>query len=322
MRILILGGTNFIGPPVVRELAAGGHAVAVFHRGNDDALTRDGVQHIHGDRANIHAHRDDFARFAPDTVIDMHAMTEADGSTALEAIRGIARRAVLISSIDVYRAYGRLHGSEPGPPESMPLTEDAPLRERLYPYRGDGDGGFDDYDKIPIEQMYLADREVTSTVLRLPAVHGERDYQRRLRAELRVMDAGAPEYLLAEEAADWRWPRAYVGNVAHAIALAVTTERASGRIYNVAEPTTWTMLEWVRTVGRLAGWSGEVVLRPMQDLPASLRSSLDLRQDIVADSTRIREELGHAEIVPPESGIMHAIAWEREQAARDSIEQR
>ena len=34
MRILVIGGTGFIGPPVVRELARMGHSVAVFHRAN------------------------------------------------------------------------------------------------------------------------------------------------------------------------------------------------------------------------------------------------------------------------------------------------
>ena len=42
----------------------------------------------------------------------------------------IAPRAVLITSCDVYRAFGRLWKSEPGPADPVPLTEDSPLRER------------------------------------------------------------------------------------------------------------------------------------------------------------------------------------------------
>jgi len=34
MQVLIIGGTNFIGPYVVRYLLAMGHHVTVFHRGN------------------------------------------------------------------------------------------------------------------------------------------------------------------------------------------------------------------------------------------------------------------------------------------------
>ncbi|MDZ8067143.1 MAG: hypothetical protein RMY64_16230 [Nostoc sp. DedQUE08] len=32
MKILIIGGTNFIGPPLVRQLITMGHEVSVFHR--------------------------------------------------------------------------------------------------------------------------------------------------------------------------------------------------------------------------------------------------------------------------------------------------
>ena len=37
MKVLVIGGTNFIGPPLVRRLVALGHEVAVFHRGRTQA---------------------------------------------------------------------------------------------------------------------------------------------------------------------------------------------------------------------------------------------------------------------------------------------
>jgi len=51
----------------------------------------------------------------------------------VNAIRGVAERLVTVSSMDVYRAYGRIHGTEPGPLEPLPLGEEARLREHLYP---------------------------------------------------------------------------------------------------------------------------------------------------------------------------------------------
>ena len=36
MRILILGGTGFIGPHIVDELRRGGHEVTLFNRGTSD----------------------------------------------------------------------------------------------------------------------------------------------------------------------------------------------------------------------------------------------------------------------------------------------
>ena len=73
---------------------------------------------------------------APDVVVHMIPMGEADARAAVDGFAGRAERMVWLSSGDVYRAYGRFTGIEPGPPEPVPLTEDAPLRTVLYPYRG------------------------------------------------------------------------------------------------------------------------------------------------------------------------------------------
>ena len=312
MRVLIIGGTNFIGPAVVASLVAGGHDITLFHRGETEPSEPLDVRHIHGDRERIGEYVAEFRRFAPDVVIDMAAMFERHAVATAAALRGIAARAVCISSIDVYRAYGRLHGSEPGALESMPLNEDSPLREKFYPYRGERSGGrMDDYDKILVERVFMADREIAGTVLRLPAVHGERDYQHRLFMEVARMDARRPSIIVPKSALAWRWPRGYVGNVADAIALVATHEHASGRTYHVAEHATMTQVEWVRAVGRVAGWSGEIVAMPDDMLPKHLRIPNNFAQDLVVDSSRIRRELGYVERVSLDDGIAAAIAWER-----------
>jgi hypothetical protein len=53
----------------------------------------------------------------------------------MEAFADRAGRIVLLSSGDVYRAYGRFTAIEPGPIEEGLLTEDSPLRSVLFPYR-------------------------------------------------------------------------------------------------------------------------------------------------------------------------------------------
>jgi nucleoside-diphosphate-sugar epimerase len=219
--------------------------------------------------------------------------------------------------MDVYRAYGRMHGSEPGPIEPMPLTEEAPLRERLFPYRGErARADLDEYDKIPVERLVMSDERVKGSVIRLPAVHGEHDYQRRLFMEVRRFEAGRPFLLMAQESPSWRWARSYVANAAHAIALVTTSARAIGRVYHVADIDGPTQEEYVRTCAEIAGWHGEIIFAPNAELPTHLRSNVNFAQDIVADSTRIREELAYAEAVSPREGLARAMAWEREHPPR------
>src|SRR5436305_10721737 len=172
-RILVVGGTIFIGPSVVRQLAQAGHEVAVFHRGEHETPLPEEVRHIHGDRDRISEQRAAIGSFAPDVVVDMRAMTEAQARAVADAVRGIARRLVVISSMDVYRAYGRLHGTEPGPPLDPPFAEDSPLREKLYVYRehtpsviAERPAWMGDYDKILVERVALGDRDLIGSVVR------------------------------------------------------------------------------------------------------------------------------------------------------------
>ena len=318
MRILIIGGTQFIGPHVVKELTAGGHEVMVFHRGKSQAELPSGVRTLLGDRQRLGEYREAFQVFAPQVVLDMIPFSEADARTLVEVFSGIASRVVAISSMDVYRAYGRLIGAEPGPPEPLPLTEESPVREKLYPYRGeqlrpsdDPQRWMDEYDKIPVERVVLGQPDLPGTVLRLPAVYGPGDRQHRLFPYLKRMDDGRPVILLDEQTAAWRWSRGYVEDVASAIAAAVVSERAAGQIYNVGEDQALSEAEWVRAIGRAAGWSGEVVTVPEERLPAHLNFGADTRHALVAGTQKIRRELGYREKLDRQEALRRTVAWER-----------
>jgi 2'-hydroxyisoflavone reductase len=50
LKVLILGGTGFIGPHLVRECVARGHAVTIFTRGRRDAALPPGIERLVGDR--------------------------------------------------------------------------------------------------------------------------------------------------------------------------------------------------------------------------------------------------------------------------------
>jgi nucleoside-diphosphate-sugar epimerase len=310
MRVLVIGGTTFIGPHLVRRLVEERHRVAVFHRGRSEADLPPSVDHILADRHDLGGCADEFRGFAPDVVVDMIAFTEQDALGLVATFRGLARRSVVISSADVYRAYGRFLGTELGPIEPTPLTEDAPLRSALFPYRQQAQGPDDflyTYDKIPVERVVTGDPELPGTVLRLPMVHGPGDTYRRLSPYLKRMDEGRPAIVLDQGLAGWKCPRGYVEDVAAAIALAVADDRAAGRVYNIAAAVAYPEIEWARRIGEVAGWRGEAVTVPGGRIPLPYR----IEQDLDTDSARIRRELGFTEVVASQAALERTVAWER-----------
>jgi nucleoside-diphosphate-sugar epimerase len=321
MRVLVLGGTHFIGPPAVRRLVERGHQVAVFHRGQSNAYLPVSVVHLHGDRARLTDFVDDFQQFAPEVVLDMNAYTEADGTTLVELFNGMARRLVAISSGDVYRAYDRLRKVDPGPPDPTPLTEDSPLRDRLYPYHQNANEPTDFahvYEKILMERaVQSAPDRLPATVLRLPMVYGPGDYQLRLFPYVKRMEDQRPAILLTESHASWRALRGYVEDIGEAIALCVTSEQAAGKIYHVADKDALTELEWVERIAKAAGWTGKIVVLPDDRLPQHLKHDYDYAQDWSLDSSRLREELGYTEPTAPETAMARSVSWQRANPHRD-----
>ena len=314
MRILIIGGTAFTGPHVVRQLVREGHEVVLFHRGQTDAKLPKAVRRILGDRREWEDHKAELQQLEPEIVLDMIPMGPQSAWDVLTTFEGIARRAVALSSQDVYRAYGTLIGLNAGPVDTKPLTEDAPLRSLLYPYRGRAQSAEDrmyNYEKILVERLYLGDPGLDATILRPPMIYGPRDRQHRTFDYLKRMDDGRPYILLGKGMAEWRWTKGYVEDVGRAIALAVTDERAAGRVYNVGEPDTLTELEWVQAIGLAAGWDGQIALLPPSRVPAALDPGINTDQPLVTDTTRIREELGYAERVPRERALRQTIDWQR-----------
>jgi nucleoside-diphosphate-sugar epimerase len=318
MHILIIGGTRFIGPFVVRELHDAGHRVTVFHRGRSKAEMPGDVEHIIGDRNDLSDFHDSFKRLAIDVVVDMILITNHQAEMLVNTFKGMIDRIIGISSQDVYRAYGIMLGREQGDVQATPLREDAALRSTLYPYRGgsprpDDDPRriLDDYDKIPIEKIIMATPEIRGSILRLPMVYGPGDYQHRLYEYLKRMDDGRPAIIMDSGLAKWRSSFGYVENVAHAICCTVYADTAAQKIYNVADENDLTMEEWVRRIGSTAGWKGKLVTMPGSLLPSHLDPGFNTKQHLNVTTEYIRSDLRYEEIIPIDEALARTIVWER-----------
>src|SRR5215469_2706474 len=115
MRVIVLGGTGFIGSYVVRALAAPGNEIGVVSRGKRRLDLAGLATMITAGYKRLPGFRDIFQKLAPDVVVDMIPMTEQDARNVVDTFRDITPRIVVVSSQDVYRAYGYFFGLENTP---------------------------------------------------------------------------------------------------------------------------------------------------------------------------------------------------------------
>jgi len=318
VRVLLVGGTGFIGPHVARELRALGHEVIVFHRGRTP--TPAGFREVIGDRTQLAAHADALRAVGADVVVDIVLSSGAQARALMATFRGAARRVVAISSGDVYRACGITHRLEDGPLEPLPLTETSALRTKLQTYPAEQVrmlqqifGWIDEeYDKIPVEREILGDAALPGTIVRLPMVYGPGDPLHRFLPIVKRIADGRRAILFSAAVAPWRATKGYVEDVGRAIALAAASDRAAGRIYNVGESDAISELEWARAASRAMRWTGEFVVRPDAEVPAHLRAPGNTDQHWITDTSRIRSEFGFRERFTREDAIRRTVEWERE----------
>ncbi len=289
MHVLMVGGTGLIGPYVARELAERGMEVTLFHRGqHESTLLPASVRHVRSRSAGMPVLNFPAELLATrfEVVIHMIMMGEADALAAANAFAGRVQRLVVLSSGDVYRAYGLFTGLEMGAMEEGLLNEDSPLRKTLYPYRSQAQSADDlsyYYEKILAEKQVLWHPHLSGTVLRLPKVYGPEG-----NADLATI------YGFRDQP-HWRWTHGYVENVASAIVLAALHPAAANRVYNVGEAYTPTMAERLEKL-------------PPSTLPTVIGSGHNFRQDIAYDTSRIRAELGYCERISYEEGLKRTLA--------------
>jgi nucleoside-diphosphate-sugar epimerase len=299
VKVIVLGGTRFIGRAIVEELATAGHELLIVHRGNLEPDDMPKVKHLHVERAELAAHRQKLAAFLPDAAIDCRALTRADAETVLSALPSDLRL-VVISSIDVYRAFGALNeGRETDP---VPLDETSPVRPSRYPYRGLMPG-MDQYDKLDVEDVYLP-RGATS--VRLPMVYGEHDYQLREEFILRRVRAGRGRIPFG--AGTWLHSGGYVRDIARGVHLVLKTPAAAGHVLNLCEDRTYSMRMWSLMILDAAGSGAELVRVSDKMLPKDLEATGTMSQHIAASAQKARSMLGWTTSDPAES-LRITVRW-------------
>ncbi len=101
MRILVMGGTRFIGVYLTKMLVAQGHEVVLFNRGNHAAPV-DGIVQIQGDRTDAAQLKEKLSDESFDAIFDNNGRKLGDTQPLAEIFKGRIQHFVYVSSAGVY----------------------------------------------------------------------------------------------------------------------------------------------------------------------------------------------------------------------------
>jgi 2'-hydroxyisoflavone reductase len=162
MRILMVGGTRFIGRHVVQQALAAGHDVTLFHRGRTGADLFPDVEHRTGDRDSDLSALADGEWYA---TVDTCAYLPRQVHALADALGGRGGHHLLVSSVSAY-----------APADGPGITEDAALAELDDPsvevVTDETYGGL----KVLCERMALERHGPGTLVVRPTYVVGPDDY--------------------------------------------------------------------------------------------------------------------------------------------------
>jgi len=230
MRVIVIGGSGFVGSALVPELLAHGCEVIVVNRGS---RLVDHVENVVADRDDPAAMAEAARRLdAADAVIDTCGYTAAQVKIAWELLAGRVRRWVHLGSAAVYADAAR-----------RPARED------------DAIGGAEAWaqygrDKSAADAFLLARNAPGLCILRPPYLYGPcNDNDRETFVWKRLM-RGRPVVLPSDGSTPLQF--LHVADLARALYMAALTGFPQ-TVYNIAGGPSTTAEEWVRLLARLIG---------------------------------------------------------------------
>ena len=164
MRILMMGGTAFVGRHIAQAAIDAGHDLTLYHRGRTGASLFPGATHMIGDRNS----EPDLAALSGrqwDATVDVSAYLPGQVRSLAGVLAGRGGHQLFISTVSVYRT-----------PVAAGFGEDAPLHDPVdAEFTMRAYGGL----KVACEQAVMALHGPGSTVVRPTYVIGPHDYSGR-----------------------------------------------------------------------------------------------------------------------------------------------
>lgn len=316
MRVLILGGTRFIGRALTMRLLAEGHELHLVTRTREHAAFAPSAVVHAGDRREPTTLAAAPGRF--DVVYDFLGFDAHDASVAVAALGGRCDRFVHLSTGSVYWVAATRNCPWVEPEGTM-----LPLRDRATCDAAEFDYGV---AKRACEQVYrdaAARSGFPAIFVRAPVVSGPNDHRKRDLYWVRRIVEGRPCVL--PDGGHNVFNHVYVGDLVETLARLATAPFTPGEAFNAADRVFTTLREYVLRLAAIAKHDARLVDVPRAAIAAS---GLDDRSfyfadtlSHVLDNRKAESRLGLS-FLTPDAWMPPTVAWCLEQPPDPSEEPR
>lgn len=251
MKVLIIGGTRFVGRHLVAKLLKSGHEVTLFNRGRypvtdwpDEAKVVTGDRNLPEDLGKLRGQQFD-------ALVDMVLYDGKQACQAIDVLNGEIGQYLMVSTGSVYKMYSG----------QVPFREDDEVEDNPDNAYG--------YNKAQAEQVLLKawqDASFPATILRLPAVYGPYDYQAREWYFIKRLIDGRRRFLLPDGGMGV-FHREYAGNIADQLIFLMQEPESIGEIYNSGHQHFQTCRAMVEMAARQMGTEIELHTLPQANMP-------------------------------------------------------
>ncbi|MBW4494516.1 MAG: NAD-dependent epimerase/dehydratase family protein [Oscillatoria princeps RMCB-10] len=298
MRILMMGGTRFIGVYLTKILVERGHEVVLFNRGNKPAPA-EGVKQIHGDRTDAAQLKEKLAGEEFDAIYDNNGRELSDTQPLAEIFKGRVRHFIYMSSAGVYLKS-----------DQMPHIEGDPVDPKSR-HKG----------KYETE-AYLAEQGLPFTAIRPTYIYGPQNYND---LEAWFFDRIVRDRPIAIPGNGLHFTQlGHCKDLAGAMAAVLGNEKAIGQIYNVSGDRYVTFDGLARACAAAAGKSPDalqIVHYDPKKFDFGKRKAFPMRvQHFFADVRKAMTELNWTPEFDLVSGLKDAFQNDYLTAGRDSAE--
>jgi nucleoside-diphosphate-sugar epimerase len=301
LNALIIGGTGPTGHFIVNGLLQRGYKVAILHTGRHELdEIPSAVEHIHTDPFSAEALRNSLGTSSFDLTIVAYGRLRR----IAELLVGRTARFISIGGVPAYRGYMNptvLH--PPGMP--VPTAEDAPV----VPVEHEDPKGW----RVAQTEEMVFRHHPDATHFRYPFLYGPYQIAPREWCVVRRIIDGRMAIVLPEDGLSLNHS-GYVENAAHAVLLGVDKpDAAKGQIYNCGDERVLTLRQTVEIIADALGHRFEIVSMPWRfALPARPMMAQPWSTHRVLDLTKIKMQLGYADVISPERGLALTARWLRD----------